>query len=56
MKNKHDSQFQIFKISEDWGRGFGVETLFIAHPEDVKSLYGKTIYYGEICGKHSEVE
>lgn len=30
--------------------------IFVSTEEDIKSLYGKTIEFGEIMGKHSEVE
>jgi len=30
--------------------------LFVASNKDVDSIIGKTIYFGEVLGKHSEVE
>lgn len=56
MENQHDSQRRIYKIDKDWGRGFGVQAVFTAHPEDVERLQGETVYFGEIAGKHSEIE
>lgn len=53
--NTHTSQRKVYQIEEDFGRGFGVEALFTAHPEDVAFLQGQTIYFGEISGKHSEI-
>lgn len=32
-----------------------IESLFVADPEAVKAAIGKTIYFGECLGKHSEV-
>lgn len=55
MKNQHSSQRQIYKIDESWGRGYSVNAIFTAHPEDMKRLKGHSVYFGEICGKHSEV-
>jgi len=45
----------IYRFSVDYGRGYGVEGTFAAKAEDVKRIKGKRIYFGEICGKHSEV-
>jgi hypothetical protein len=32
-----------------------LEGLFIASEEDVNTLIGKQLYFGEVLGKHSEV-
>lgn len=45
----------LWKIDEDFGRGFGVEALFTALAKDVESLIGCEVYFGEISGKHSEI-
>jgi hypothetical protein len=39
----------------DCGRNGDVEGLFITTKADLKKLYGKNVYFGEILGKHSEV-
>lgn len=46
----------LYKYDIDWGRGYGVEGVFISTPEALSKLFGKRIYFGEICGKHSEIE
>ena len=33
-----------------------IEGLFISTLEHIKNLYGKNLYFGEILGKHSEIE
>lgn len=39
-----------------WTRGGDVESYFVATREEVESKIGKDVYFGEILGKHSEVE
>lgn len=38
------------------GRDGDVESLFIANEEKINNSIGKRVYFGEILGKHSEVE
>ena len=39
-----------------WDFGYSeMKGLFIAKEDDVKKLFGKEIYFGEVLGKHSEV-
>ena len=45
----------IYRFDVDYGRGFGVEGVFAASAEEVASIMGKEIYFGEICGKHSKI-
>jgi hypothetical protein len=40
----------------DYGRMGELNCIFIAEEEDVYNLIGKEIYFGEVLGKHSEVE
>lgn len=47
---------RLYKFSFDFGRGYKGLGLFWEEPEKVKKLIGKTISFGEICGKHSEVD
>jgi len=54
-ENQHDTPRRLYRIDEDSGRGFGVEALFTAHVEDIERLYGWTIWFGEISGKHSDI-
>jgi hypothetical protein len=32
-----------------------LESIFICKPEIVERLYGKTIFFGEVLGKHSDI-
>ena len=47
---------KLFSYDISWGRGYGVEGLFIATQKEVDAIIGKTIYFGEICGKHSDID
>lgn len=38
-----------------WTRGGSVESIFVATQEQIDSIIGKRVYFGEILGKHSEV-
>lgn len=39
----------------DSGRGWSIEGVFVSTDEELKELYGKDLYYGEVCGKPSEL-
>lgn len=45
----------IYRLNIDCGRMGEVEGIFIADSEDVATLPGKYVYFGEILGKHSEI-
>lgn len=45
----------LYRLSCDFGRMGRVEGIFTATKEDVRALQGRTIYFGEILGKHSQV-
>ena len=46
----------LYKFSLKYGRHGNVEGLFIADDELMRErVYGHTIWFGEILGKHSEV-
>lgn len=47
---------KLYRFLVDSFRGGKVESVFIAHEKDVTALVGKEIYFGEILGKHSELE
>ena len=47
---------KLYEFHWDCGRMGDVEGLFIAEEETVKESIGKHVYFGEILGKHSEVE
>lgn len=46
---------KIYKFFYDYGRMGEIDAIFTAESADVEKLYGKTVYFGEILGKHSEV-
>lgn len=46
----------IYSFQWDCGRYGNVYGLFLADSEDVSNAIGKRIYFGEILGKHSEVQ
>lgn len=45
----------IYKLIVDCGRMGDLRGVFEATPEQVEELMGKTVYFGEVLGKHSEV-
>ena len=47
---------KLFKYSSDFGRMGKLEGLFIASQSQVDEVIGKEIYFGEVLGKHSEIE
>ena len=47
---------KLFRFDVSAGRrGCDLDGLFIAHQESVDYLVGREVYFGEVCGKHSEV-
>lgn len=46
---------KLYKWYSDWGRIGSVEGLFVATDGEIEKLNGRTIHFGEILGKHSEV-
>lgn len=45
----------LVKFQWDCGRQGYVNGLFIVEKEELEAIYGKTVYFGEILGKHSEI-
>lgn len=45
---------KLYSYSES-GRGWNIEGMFVSDDESLKAIYGKSLYYGECCGKHSEL-
>lgn len=45
----------LYKFYWDCGRMGDLEGLFIATQEQIDSIMGKDIYFGEVLGKHSEI-
>ena len=46
----------LYLFQWDCGRMGDLEGIFIADSADVESLIGKNVYFGEVLGKHSEIE
>lgn len=46
----------IYRLNIDCGRMGDVEGVFVADSKDVADIIGKYVYFGEILGKHSEIE
>lgn len=46
----------IYRYYLDCGRMGYLEGLFVAELSAVEALVGKTCYYGEALGKHSEID
>ncbi len=47
---------KLYQFYWDCGRAGSVEGLFIAEEDFVNKHIGNSVYFGEILGKHSEVE
>lgn len=46
----------LVKFRWDCGRQGDVDGLFIVEKDVLEKSYGKSVYFGEILGKHSEVQ
>ena len=46
----------VYKFSLDCGRMGEIESIFVADSKDVKNAIGNQAYFGEVLGKHSEIE
>ena len=46
----------LYKFYVDYGRMGELEGIFIAEEEKIRALIDKDIYFGEVLGKHSEIE
>lgn len=49
-------KLKLYSFYLDYGRMGDLEGLFIAKEEDVKSIIGKEVDFGEVLGKHSWVQ
>jgi hypothetical protein len=47
---------RLYSFEFDFGRGYEGCGVFHSTPDKIKKLIGQTISFGEICGKHSEVD
>jgi len=45
----------LFRFNLDCGRMGSLEGVFEAEQHEVDTLIGKTVYFGEVLGKHSEI-
>ena len=45
----------VYRFYVDYGRGYEVQGMFVATPEEVTADIGKTASFGEVCGKHSDM-
>ncbi len=45
----------LYSFYADFGRDGYLEGLFIASKSDVEGAIGKTAYFGEVLGKHSDI-
>ena len=52
---KNSEEKVLVKYNQDFGRMGSLDGLFICTKEDLESLNGKDVYFGEVLGKHSEV-
>lgn len=46
----------LYRINLDCGRMGNIYGIFVATPDEVKALQDQTIYFGEVLGKHSEID
>jgi len=46
----------IYRLIDDQGRGGEVEGIFTADSDDIERIMNTSVYFGEILGKHSNVE
>lgn len=49
MKTLYRFHWDCDRMGEVWG-------VFVAREEEVKQALGKRVYFGEILGKHSEIQ
>ena len=47
---------KLYSFFWDCGRMGDLDGLFIAEDSEIEALIGKRIYFGEVLGKHSEIE
>ena len=47
---------KLYSFHWDCGRSGDLDGLFVAEADQVESAIGKRLYFGEVLGKHSDVE
>ena len=55
MEEVLNMALKLYKFYEDFGRMGELEGLFITSEEAMQNAYGKTAYFGEVLGKHSDI-
>ena len=45
----------IWKLDLDYGRDGDLQGIFVAEKEDLDAIDGKTLYFGDALGRHSNV-
>ena len=45
----------LYYFEADFGRMGTIDSIFVADDKEVKEAIGKTAYFGEILGKHSDI-
>ncbi len=46
---------KLYRFNLYCGRSGSLHGLFVAEPDEVEKAIGKTVHFGEVLGKHSEV-
>lgn len=54
--NDKTSSRGVFRFKWDFGRHGTVKGTFVAEKSDVDAATGRDAYFGEVLGKHSEIE
>lgn len=45
----------LYKFYCDYGRMGDLEGIFVADSNEINNIIGKTVYFGEVLGKHSNI-
>ena len=46
----------LYRFYEDCGRMGSLDGIFVAEESDVDALIGQNLYFGEVLGKHSDID
>jgi hypothetical protein len=46
---------KLYRFSVDFGRMGDLSGIFVSDDKEVANLIGKTVYFGEVLGKHSDI-
>lgn len=46
---------KLYKFEKDFGRMGEISGVFVAEQDEIDALIGKTVYFGEALGKHSDI-